>query len=255
MPSLDGVARRARLLALVESAGFVRVSDAAAELGVSEVTARADLRDLERDGMLRRVHGGAVRLAAVRESRVEETAAREADRKRAIGAVAAGLVRSGSSVMLDVGSTTQAVADALAARDDLTDVVVVTNGVSIALALEPAASRITVVVTGGILRPLQHSLVDTIAVDAVRGLRADLAIIGCTGIAEGRVMNVNLPETAVKRAMIDASTERVLVADGSKLGRRDLGVVADLAEFGTLVTTGPVDAFVTPPGTRVVVAA
>jgi Transcriptional regulators of sugar metabolism len=255
MSSPDGVARRARLLALVESAGFVRVVDAAAELWVSEVTVRADLRDLERDGLVRRVHGGAVRLAPLREASVEATAEQDADRKRAIGVAAASLVRSGSSVMLDVGSTTHAVAEALVERDDLRDVVVVTNGVSIALALERAAARLTVIVTGGTLRPLQHSLVDAIAVDAVRGLRADLAIIGCTGIADGRVMNVNLPETAVKRAMIEASAERVLVADASKLGRRDLGVVADLSEFGTLVTAGPVRDFTPPEGTRVLVAA
>lgn len=254
MADADATTRRERLAVLVQDAGFLRVADAGARLGVSEVTVRADLRLLEERGLVRRVHGGAVRVASLREAPVEATAERDADRKRAIGVAAAGLVASGSSLMLDVGSTTLAVARALAARDDLQDVVVITNGLSVALALEPAVPRLTVIVTGGTLRPLQHSLVDAVAVDTLRGLHADLAILGCTGIADGRVTNVNLPETAVKRAMLSSSEEHVLVADASKLGRRDLGVVGELAEFGTLVTAGSVGAFRPPPGIRVLVA-
>jgi DeoR family transcriptional regulator of aga operon len=103
---------------------------------------------------------------------------------------------------------------------------------------------------------LQHSLVDSIALDTLRGLHADLAILGCTGIAAGRVTNVNLPEAAVKRAMIAASSSRVLVADTSKFGRRDLSAVAPITEFGTVVTAGPdADAVELPAATRLVVAA
>lgn len=254
MADTDATTRRERLAALVHDAGFLRVADAGDRLGVSEVTVRADLRLLEERGLVRRVHGGAVRVASLREAPVEATAERDADRKRAIGVAAAGLVTSGSSLLLDVGSTTLAVARALAEREDLQDVVVVTNGLSVALALEPAVPRLTVIVTGGTLRPLQHSLVDSVAIDTLRGLHADLAIIGCTGIADGRVTNVNLPEAAVKRAMLEASSSRVLVADASKLGRRDLGVVADLAAFGALVTAGPLAGFEPPPATRLLVA-
>lgn len=253
MESLTAEVRRERLTRLLGDQGFVRVVDAAARLGVSEVTVRGDLSVLQERGLARRVHGGAVGSASLREAPVEATAARDADRKQAIGTATAALVRSGTSIMLDVGSTTHAVALALAARTDLHDVVVITNGISIALALEPAIPRISVVVTGGMLRPLQHSLVDAIAIDTLRGLHADLAILGCTGVAEGRVTNVNLPETAVKRAMIAASASRMLVADASKLGRRDLGVVGALDEFATFVTAGPeVPGFPIPPATRVV---
>ena len=261
MPSpLPAEARRARLAALVAEEGFVRVTDAGELFGVSEVTLRSDLSVLEAAGALRRVHGGAMAAQGEgRESPVEATAERDAEVKRAIGRRAAALVGSGSSILLDVGSTTLAVARALVARTELIDLTVITNGLSIALALEPAIPRFTVVVTGGTLRPLQHSLVNPLAGQTLAGLHADLAILGCNGIDdEGRVTNLNLPEAEVKRGMLAAAGARMLVADGSKAGQRHLGLIAPLAEFGTLVTGGPgseaLRATAAAAGTRVVVA-
>lgn len=233
-------ARRERLAALVAEEGFVRVSDASELFAVSEVTLRSDLSALENVGALRRVHGGA--MAAPGEGRefpVEATAETHAGVKRAIGRRAASLVTSGSSILLDVGSTTLAVARALVARTELAELVVVTNGLSIALALEPAIPRITVIVTGGTLRPLQHSLVNPLAGQTLASLHVDLAILGCNGIdAGGRVTNLNLAEAEVKRDMLAASETRMLVADGSKVGQRHLGLIGELGDFATVVTGG-----------------
>jgi DeoR family transcriptional regulator of aga operon len=234
-------ARRERLGELVAEEGFLTVADASVRLGVSEVTIRSDLRALEGAGILRRVHGGALAAGgAAREAPVEASAELDAASKRAIGRRAAALVRSGTSVMIDVGSTTLAVARALVERTDIADLVVVTNGLSIALVLEAAIPRFTVVVTGGTLRPLQHSLVDPLAGQTLAGLHADIAIVGCTGIDdEGRVTNVNLPETQVKRAMLAAAADQVIVAGSSKLGVRHLGLVTTLDASATVVTAGP----------------
>jgi DeoR family transcriptional regulator of aga operon len=233
--------RRRRLGELVQSHGFLRVVDASRLLAVSEVTVRADLSVLETDGVLTRVHGGAV-AAAVRESPLEQTVRQDADIKRRIGERAAAMVRSGESVLLDVGSTALAVARALVARDDLRDVVVLTNGLSIALALEPAIPRLTVVVIGGTLRPLQHSLVDPHATDVLAELSADVALIGCNGVdPEGGVTNINLAEAQVKRSMVRSSARRILLADASKLGRRHLGRVGAVEDFDVLVTAGSPD--------------
>jgi DeoR family transcriptional regulator of aga operon len=123
------------------------------------------------------------------------------------------------------------------ARDDLRDVTVVTNGLSIALALEPAIPRFTVVVTGGTLRPLQHSLVEPLASEVLERIRADVVFVGCTGVhPEAGVTNVNLPEATLKRRMLHAATRRVVVADSSKLGVVDLGRVAGTEEFDRLLT-------------------
>lgn len=233
-----GAIRRQRLSELVMSHAFLRVADASRLLGVSEVTVRADLSALEAQGAITRVHGGAV-PAAVRESPLEQTVGMDADIKRRIGEHAADLIRSGESVLLDVGSTALAAARALVARDDLRDVVVLTNGLSIALALEPAIPRFTVVVIGGTLRPLQHSLVDPHATDALAGIYADVAVIGCNGVdGEAGVTNLNLAEAQVKRSMVRSSARRILLADASKLGRRHLGRIGGIEDFDVLVTAG-----------------
>lgn len=232
--------RRRRLLDAVRTDGFLRVTDAAAILGVSEVTVRADLATLEASGQIARVHGGALAVGSRVEDPVETTSAREAAAKRDIGRAAAALVSPGQCVVLDVGSTALAVAHALVDRGDLDDLIVVTNGLAIALALEPAVPRITVVVTGGTLRPLQHSLVDPFAASVLDGLSCDLAIIGCNGVSVERgVTNVNLPETDVKRRMVRTARRVMVVADSTKLGVASLGVVAELADVHVLVTDRP----------------
>lgn len=243
MSDVDGAVppaevRRARVLDLVVQRGFVRVSDLGAAFGVSDVTIRGDLDALATAGSVRRVHGGAVAtVAPLAEPSFEQASDSFAAEKAAIGRHAAGLVSSGQSVFLDVGTTTNAVAVALAARDDLEDVVVMTNGLTVALALEAAIPRITVIVTGGALRPLQHSLVNPMALRLFDGLHADLAIVGCNGVhPEAGVTNVNLPEAEVKRAMVERAGRTVVVADGSKLGNVHLGRIARLSEVDALIT-------------------
>ncbi|MCS5495736.1 DeoR/GlpR family DNA-binding transcription regulator [Cnuibacter physcomitrellae] len=231
--------RRTEMLALVAETGFARVADLSRALGVSEVTVRTDLGALEAEGSLERVHGGAVLRGGPRrlEPSFETAQDTSADEKRRIGVAAASLVRSGMSVLLDVGTTTVAVADALLEREDLDDVVVITNGLSIALALERAIPRFTVVVTGGTLRPLQHSLVAPYASAVLGRIRADLAVIGCTGVeASAGVTNVNLPEAELKRAMLESAGSAVVVADSTKLGRAHVGVVGRLDEFERVIT-------------------
>ncbi|TFD30732.1 DeoR/GlpR family DNA-binding transcription regulator [Cryobacterium cryoconiti] len=239
--------RREQIQRLVGERGFVRVRELREAFGVSGVTARADLDLLESAGSLQRVHGGAVPVASAggrpqRESSFEEALASSVLPKQQIGALAASLVTSGQSVILDVGTTTLAVARALLARTELTDVVIITNGLSIALALEPAIPRFTVIVTGGSLRPLQHSLVEPLARTVLSQVHADLAFIGCNGVAADHgVTNINLPEAGVKTLMLAAATRAVVVADGSKLGQVHLGQVGPLAAFDTLVTDAAAD--------------
>ncbi|WP_213815995.1 DeoR/GlpR family DNA-binding transcription regulator [Glaciihabitans sp. dw_435] len=233
-------ARREKLAALVSERGFLRVTDAGELLGVSEVTVRGDLTALERDLVVVRTHGGAMPRSAVpREPTFEQAVTVDAESKRAIGELAASLVSSGQSVILDVGSTALAVAHALVRRTDLHDVAIITNGLSIALALEEGMPRFTVVVTGGTLRPLQHSLVNPSASGFFDSVHADIAFIGCNGIdPDNGVTNINFPEAEIKRRMIQAAAHRVLIADRSKLGRAHLGVIGAVGDFHRLVTGG-----------------
>ncbi|WGL51392.1 DeoR/GlpR family DNA-binding transcription regulator [Nocardioides sp. BP30] len=233
--------RRARMLTAIEQRGFVRVIDLSRQFGVSAVTVRADLDALEAEAHVRRVRGGAMPAAAVpelQERPYEAGLETLGEDKRSIAARAVEEVRSGMSVLLDVGTTTAAVARELLRREDLEDLTVITNGLRIALLLEPAVPRLQVVVTGGTLRPLQHSLVAPLADGLLARLHTDLALIGCNGVdARAGVTNINLPEAEVKRAMIAAAARTVVVADGSKVGRIHLGQVARAGDVDLLVTT------------------
>jgi DeoR family transcriptional regulator of aga operon len=240
--------RRERIRLLLDERGFVRVRDLRDAFDISGVTARADLDALVRDGGVQRVHGGAVPVTGggsgrpAREPSFEESLVSSVVPKQQIGELAASLVASGQSVILDVGTTTLAVARALVARADLTDVVVITNGLSIALELEPAIPRFSVILTGGSLRPLQHSLVEPLADTVLSQVHADLAFIGCNGVdARNGVTNLNLPEAGVKARMLDATARAIVVADSSKLGRTHLGRIGQISRFDSLVTDAAAD--------------
>jgi len=240
---LPGERRRDRIADLVGRRGFVRTAELAREFRLSEVTIRTDLESLAADGLLSRVHGGALSVDRPAERPFEEESSVSTEAKRAIGVEAASLVRSGDCVVLDVGTTTTQIALALLERHDLEGVVVVTNGLTIALALEQAVPRFTVIVSGGTLRPLQHSLVNPLATSVFASVTADLAFVGCTGVhAVHGVTNVNLPETDLKRLMTQTARRSYIVADGSKLGEAHLGVIGPLDTFEALITAGAVEA-------------
>lgn len=241
--AVPAAVRREQIRRLIDERGFVRVSELRETFGVSGVTARADLDALVAAGHISRVHGGAMPTHALtrgrtdREPSFEEALASSVIPKQQIGALAASLVLSGQSIILDVGSTALAIARALVARTDLSDVVIITNGLSIALELEQAIPRFTVIVTGGSLRPLQHSLVEPLASTILSSVHADVAFIGCNGVdATAGVTNINLPEAGVKTLMLRAAARAIVVADASKLGQAHLGTIGSLAAFDTLVT-------------------
>lgn len=227
------------MLELIAEREFVRVGDLSETFGISEVTVRSDLEALQDDEAIRRVRGGAMLRSAVpAEPSFEEAIGANAIEKLAIAREAASRVQSGTSVLLDVGTTTTLVARELAARTDLENVVVITNGLTIAMELERTIPRFTVVVTGGTLRPRQHSLIDPMVSPALEQLHADVAFIGCNGVdARGGITNLNLPEAEVKRRMVTSADKAIVVADSSKIGQVHLGRVARLTDVDLLITS------------------
>jgi DeoR family transcriptional regulator of aga operon len=235
--------RRQQILALIKGREFVRVADLSTHFGVSDVTVRNDLDVLAELGHIRRVRGGAMPDTRPNLERpFEEMEATHSREKEAIGRAAANLVASGQTIILDVGTTTTAVARALIARENLNDVVMFTSSLNIALELEHAIPRFTVVVTGGTLRPMQHSLVDPLGGLLLDRITAHIAFLGCNGIQhDGGVTNINLPETEVKRRMLRAS-RRVLVADSSKVGQIEVAYLCDVDDIDMLITDAGADA-------------
>ena len=227
----------------LERRGFVRVRELSDRFGVSTVTARNDLQALEERKLAQRVHGGAMPVdRAHGERSFEEVATQHAREKQAIAEAAVALIAPGDSILLDVGTTTAALASALVNRTALSDVNVFTNGLSIALTLEAAHPRLSIVVTGGTLRPKQHSLVDPLVGSMLEQLRVDTVFLGCNGVdVDAGITNINLPEAEVKRAMIAASRRCVVLADSTKFGVRALATVCDIDAVDVVVTDGGID--------------
>jgi len=226
---MESERRRARIVELVRSREFVRVADLGEIFGVSSVTVRGDLDVLAARGDLRRIRGGAISQEAPR-------AADPADEPDAIGRLAAGLLRSGECACLDAGAT--GLARALAARTDLREAVVVTNGLEVARLLEPAIPRLTVIVSGGTLAPGQ-GLVDPLG-DLVMGrLRADAAFMTCAALdAAGGATDPDLRAAAVKRRMLEAARRRVVLVPGAGIGAVRTAAVCAVDDVDVLVT-GP----------------
>lgn len=237
--ALLAATRRERILDIIEQRGFARVAQLSQYLGISEVTVRSDLDHLAANNAVQRVHGGAIsglRSTAL-ERNFELSLLTAADEKRRIGRLAASIVKSNQAVILDVGTTTTATARALADREDIENVVVITNAINIALEFERVIPRFTVIVTGGTLRPAQHSLVDPLADAVLDRVRADIAFVGCTGVdVQSGITNANVPEADMKRRMLGMAQRAIVVADSSKLGVTQLSRVVPITSVHTLVT-------------------
>jgi len=238
--ALKATLRRDAIKRSVEVAGHVSIAELKRRLGVSEVTIREDLKHLENQKMLTRIRGGAIaaRGGAV-ELSLEETSTTNHAEKMAIGARASAMVRSGQTIIIDVGSTTTELAKALS--PELVGVVVITNGLNIALLLE-SLPGISVIVTGGTLRPLQHSLVAPMGTLLLSQLRADIAFLGCNGVDTIHgFTNTNIPEAEIKQAMVKAAQSTVFLADHDKIGKVASAFVTDASGVDLLITDEQAD--------------
>ncbi len=237
-PPVPQALRRERMLAEIREREFVRVGELSDRFGVSEMTVRGDLDSLAARGKVHRVRGGAIpRLIPRQEQPFEDSVSAFAAEKVAIGQAAAALLADGETAIIDVGSTAAAAARAIAARTELDDVVVFTNGLKTALELEPAFPRITVVVLGGTLRPLQHSLVDPMATLILEQISVKTVFLGCNGVDPvGGVTNINLPEAEVKKRMLAVANRRIVLADGSKLGRVEVARLCGIDDLDMVIT-------------------
>lgn len=232
--------RQRRIRSLLAAGGFRRTADIARDLGVSSVTVRSDLEDLEAAGVLRRVRGGAIGAGSALEATFESALGEAAAGKQRIAVACVEMVRPGDTIILDAGTTNTAIATELATRafEGLT---VVTNNLRAVFELRHVRG-LDIIVTGGTFRHQQHSLVDPLGSLVLERIHADIAFVGCTGVdAAAGITNVNLPEADLKRRIIDAATRIVVAADERKLGRVAHAVVCPLEKVDVLVTDAPDD--------------
>jgi DeoR family transcriptional regulator of aga operon len=232
--------RQQLILEAVQDSRRVTVIELSHRFGVSEVTIRRDLRELAEQGALRRAHGGAVAATpAPPELPVVHRIIQAESCKECIGRAAAALVADGESIFIGSGSTTAYVARYLVDREGLT---VVTNALNIATELATAAG-VTVVVTGGMMRASELSLVGHITEQALREVRVDKVIIGMRAISlEEGMTNDYLPEVMTDRTIIHMAPELILVADHTKFGTVASAYVAPVERITVLVTDPETDA-------------
>ena len=250
--------RQQAIAATVMSQGRASVADLAQAYDVTTETVRRDLAVLDRAGLLRRVHGGAVPVRALHlvEPSVDERESTRAGHKHAIASAAAEFIpQSGATVLFDAGTTTARVAALLPPDREL---LIVTNSVPIAARLASLTS-VSLQLLGGQVRGLTQATVGERAVGMLESLRVDIAFIGTNGISVRHGLSTPDPgEAAVKRAMVECANFVVVVADSSKIGREEFVSFAPIDRVDVLVTDSeitPADhADLTDHGVDVVVA-
>ncbi|MGB9673993.1 MAG: DeoR/GlpR family DNA-binding transcription regulator [Anaerolineales bacterium] len=228
------------ILDLLETRGSVTVNEMVERFGVSEMTIRRDLDILEKKGLLRRVHGGAV-LDRGRsyEPPFISRAVENLEAKQRIGRVAAGMIENGDSITLDVGTTTYEVAKNITGKQNLT---ILTPCLQIATLLAENPN-IRLIVSGGIVRPGELSMVGHLAERTLQDFYVDKLFLGAAGVdLEAGLTEYNLEDTLVKQVMIKNAKQVILVSDSSKLGRIAFTSIAPLSVVHTLVTDDAIDA-------------
>jgi DeoR family glycerol-3-phosphate regulon repressor len=226
--------RRERIATLVREASRVSVDDLAERLAISRETVRRDLALLSEQGVLRKVHGGAVPAQTALESPLRDRRAAARAEKIAIGRAAAALFEPGDSLLIDAGSTTAYFAEALGRAGSFT---VITNSVLVASELWSAANRGEIYLTGGRYFGEGHEVLGPIVVEQIQRLHADHAVLTIGAIdSGGKFMDFNTEEAFVARAMIASARRTTILADSSKLNRRALFQVCEAGEVDRLVT-------------------
>ena len=225
--------RRRALLDVLQRDGAVLVRQLAAELSCSEMTVRRDLDALERDGVVRRVHGGAIRVQLRRDEMPYAARALEAtEAKQRIGRAVAALIDDGETVILDSGTTTLEVARALRGRP----VTVLPLGLRALLELADD-DAVSLISPGGDVRPGELVVTGDLAEVAFERLRFDTLVLGCCGLHDREGVTTHVPADArVKRAALRAARRTVLASDATKIGQVTFGHVCSLAQAQRLVT-------------------
>jgi DeoR/GlpR family transcriptional regulator of sugar metabolism len=233
--------RQRTVLRRLSTSGMATTEALAALCEVSVATMRRDLIDLEAQGLLRRVHGGAVLERMPDADSVQgfaEVAASHAEDKRAVAPRAPRLVADGDCVLLDIGTTTMLLARELRGRP----LTVMTASLAVLDVLRDDP-EVELVLLGGVVRRAYHSLVGSLTEDALRQVRAATCFLGASGVdADGSVLDTTMIEVPVKRALLSAATRTVLLVDRHKFPGAGTLRVCGPEQVDVLVTTEGADA-------------
>ena len=228
--------RHPEILEIARREGKVTVEDLAEHFGVTLQTIRRDLSDLADAGRLERVHGGAVLPSSTTNIVYEERRSLNPAAKLAIARACAARIPNDISLFLNIGTSTEAVAQELLHH---TKLMVVTNNMNVAniLAANPDCE---IIVTGGHLRRTDGGLVGNLATDTISQFKFDLAVVGCSALdADGDLLDFDMAEVRVSRAIAGLARKCFLVTDISKLERSAPVRIISMSDLDTVFVDRP----------------
>ena len=224
------------ILSQLDTNGQVSVNDLSESLGVSSVTIRNDLEQLEKKNMLLRARGGAMKISQTHvglDYPLSDKQKKHLPEKKEIGKKAIDLIEEGNTIILDSGSTTYEIAKNLGKFEELT---VITNAINVA-SLLAEQKNINVIVPGGTLRKNSLSLVGILAEKGFKNYFCDQLFLGVDGFDTGYGLSTpNIEEAHLNQIMIEMSKKVIVVADSSKFNRRGFAFIAPVTKIHTLIT-------------------
>ncbi|UYN99179.1 MAG: DeoR/GlpR transcriptional regulator [Devosia sp.] len=208
--------RQSKIVELARQAGEVTVETLVAAFAVTPQTIRKDLNALCDRGALKRTHGGAMHPSGVENVEYEARRQIAPSAKRAIGQAAATIIPDHASLFINIGTTTEAVSQALTGHRGL---MVITNNINVANHLRTAPGT-EVVIAGGVVRPSDGGIVGEAAVDFIRQFKVDIAVIGVSAIdPDGALLDFDYREVKVAQAIIANARQVIVVSDATKFTR------------------------------------
>ncbi|CAN7319504.1 DeoR/GlpR family DNA-binding transcription regulator [Rhizobium sp. LjRoot30] len=225
--------RQSEILEIAKVEGRVLVEELAVRFSVTPQTIRKDLNDLCEGRALTRVHGGAIFPSGTENVKYEARRSIAAPEKQAIGRAAAALIPNNTSLFINIGTTTEAVGEALLDHHEL---MVITNNINVANRLRIFPS-IEVVIAGGVVRGSDGGIVGEAAVDFIKQFKVDYAVIGASAIDhDGALLDYDFREVKVAQAIMANARNVILVSDSTKFDRNAPVRIGHLSQVDTFIT-------------------
>ncbi len=225
--------RHSEIVQMAKDSGRVLVDDLATHFNVTPQTIRKDLNDLCDQRLLTRIHGGALFPSGIENMEYEARRQIAAEEKEAIGRAAARLIPDNASLFINIGTTTEAVSNALL---DHSGLMVITNNINVANRMRVYPS-IEVVIAGGVVRGSDGGVVGEAAVDFIKQFKVDYAVIGVSAIDhDGALLDFDFREVKVAQAIIANTRHVILVSDRTKFKRTAPVRIGHLSQVNTFIT-------------------
>ena len=229
--------RQREISVILHENGSVKVNELSEHFNVSEATIRRDLQEMESKKLLKKTHGGAVKIDVTNfEPSFMDKKDERSEEKHCIAKYAAGMIKNGDTIILDSGTTTLELCKNIIAEN----ITVITNSIDIAAELT-SRSDVKLILTGGMLRPTTRAMVGYVCEKMLKNFRVDKVFLGANGVSlTSGVTTPDITEAQAKKAMISSSNKVILVADSSKLENICFSVICPITEVSTIITSGDI---------------